>query len=258
MKDESQYFVKVIGKGNNVADWLFKIWRKIVYRRLEDEAPFFTPKRQLEHESYVAGLAYASGVRTPRIAGVFEVVDFQWAQMQESIPGKSLDRVDPSRLTDKVLVEIWKQIELLHEHHIVHRDLRTANVFLDDDDNPWIIDFGFSEGSAKRDATVKDTVELLASLACLVGVDRAVRSASAVLSKSELRMAQPYLSYDILSSATTKALKSDKSLLDSLRQKLADSTGVKDVKIVRSKRFIVRLFGIICIIILFFTLLSFI
>lgn len=230
------YFVKVVGKDNFIADWLFKLTRKIMYRRLEDESPFLSPKRQIEHESYVAGLALANGIRTPKIVGVFKVDEQNWGQIQEAIDGKSLDKIDVDLVTDKVLAKIWQLVDDLHKARIVHRDLRSANIFLAKDSEPWLIDFGFAEASADSSQTYRDNVELIASLSLLVGVKRSVDSAYNILGKKELQKAAPYLSYAVLSGATTKNLKEQKGAINDLRQYLSKKLNLNTTNTIRMNR----------------------
>jgi tRNA A-37 threonylcarbamoyl transferase component Bud32/membrane-associated phospholipid phosphatase len=233
---DKKYFVKVVGKDNFIADWLFKMTRKIMYRRLEDEAPFLSAKRQIEHESYVAGLAFANGIRTPKIVGVFQVDEQNWGQIQEAIDGKSLDKIDRELITDKVLDQVWRLVADLHCAQIVHRDLRSANIFLAKDGKPWLIDFGFSEASTPKTQTYRDTVELLASLSLLVGPERAVDSAYKVMDRQELEQALPFISYSVLSGATTTTLKSKKGSIDKLRKVLSLKLGEPKVKPIRLSR----------------------
>ena len=230
------YFLKVVSKENFVADWLFKSWRKIIYRRLEDEAPFFTPKRQIEHESYVANLALTNGITTPKIVGVYEIGVNNWAQMQEMIDGKSLDRVDPKLVSDAVLNKIFTIVKNLHDAQIIHRDLRTANIFLDSKNEPWLIDFGFGEASVKRSKSYRDIVELIASMSVLVGVDRTVKAAVKNLPKEDMILALAYLNYPSLSSETTRLLKQRKKMLPEIREKLSNELDVKEVKLVKLQR----------------------
>ena len=62
-----------------------------------------------------------------------------------------------------------QQIAVLRGHRIAHRDLRLANLFLDDDGDVWLIDFGFAELAASDLLLATDLAELLTSLSLLVG-----------------------------------------------------------------------------------------
>lgn len=229
-------FVKVVDKSNNVADWLFKLSRKVLYRRLEDEAPFLTPKRQLEHEAYVAGLALSNGNQTPKIRGIIHIKEDMWAMAQEMIPGKSLDKISGDRITPKLLDEIWRQVKILHNAKIIHRDLRAANIFLDNNEQPWIIDFGFSEASVGKYAFYRDTVELIASLSLIADPDDVIRSAKKSIGKDELINALPYLDYASLSGATTELLKKRKGRLNEIKRALLASVDYKQLKKAKVKR----------------------
>ena len=237
LTDGTKVFIKVVGRENNIADWLFKVWRKIVYRRLEDETPFLTPKRMLEHETYVSNLALLAGVRTPRALGIFETENDRWAHAQVTIDGKSLDKVDVSQITDKVMLEIWRLVNQLHKNNIVHRDLRCANVFLDVDGTPWLIDFGFSEAGLSDESKNRDRAELLASSATLIGVKRAVKAAVKSLSKNEIESTSRFLNYAVLSSATTKTIKKQKGMLGELQKELITQGKIPKQKPINIKRF---------------------
>lgn len=237
LNDGTQVFIKVVGKENNIADWLFKYSRKILYKRLEDEAPFLNPKRQLEHEAYVSSLALLGGVRTPRVLGIFETTKDRWAHAQYTIDGGSLDRVEINRLTDKVIIEIWEQVEIMHDASIVHRDLRCANVFLDNKNKPWLIDFGFSEGSMPEEAKNRDRAELLASLSTLVGVDRSIKVAIKAIGDKKVYVLSAYLTSGYLSSATSKTLKESGDSLQSIRLNIAKKLDKPVAKPIKLKRF---------------------
>ena len=66
----------------------------------------------------------------------------------------------------------------LRRHRIAHRDLRLANIFLDDDGIVWLIDFGFSEMAASDLLLANDVAELIASSSLPVGPERAVAHAA--------------------------------------------------------------------------------
>ena len=63
------------------------------------------------------------------------------------------------------------------ERRIAHRDLRLANIFVDDAGEVWLIDFGFSEMAASDLLLATDVAELLASSSLYVGPERAVAHA---------------------------------------------------------------------------------
>ncbi len=238
--DGGLIFVKVFNKDNNAADWLFKLIRRLQYRRLEDEVPSLTPKRTIEHEAYLTILAkQLAGVRVPDMIGVFNVGTSSYAMASKRLDAVGLDKMDKKLITDKLLKDCWQQIAKLHAARIIHKDLRTANVMVENKTNlPWLIDFGFAESTVKKRSFYKDTVEFIASSATKVGGKRAVETARQVIGKQGIEEALPYMQYAVLSGATTTALKKDGSLLQEIREEMLSAAGdsPKTVKVAKVKR----------------------
>ena len=144
----------------------------------------------------------------------------------EAIEGRSLDLIEADELTDEVLTEIWVQVAILREHGIAHRDLRLANVFLDQGGVPWIIDFGFSELSASELLLSNDIAELITSSALLVGPERAVRNAAEALGESAVSNAASRVQPQALSGATKTKLRMRGDHIDrDVRDEIASMTG---------------------------------
>lgn len=213
----TRLFVKVLGDDERSADLLFRLYRALIPRHLGDQRPFSSLRRAVEHEALVALAARDLGVRTPRLVAVARADPHGFVLAYEAIAGRSLDGVDLGRLTDGRLDEVWSQLALLRTRGIAHRDLRLANVFLSDDEQIWIIDFGFSEMAASDLLLTTDLAELLTSLSLSVGADRAVASAATSLSPTTLATASTRLKKYALSGATSSALADQPGLLDDLR-----------------------------------------
>jgi len=195
-------FVKLVSSEQRDADLLFKAYRFLAFRELEDESPFATPKQQVEHEAYPGLLAARAGVRVPHLVVAAEVPGGAAVLVEERIPGRGLSALSAAEMDDSLLRKIWEQVALLHGAHIAHRDLRRGNIVVDQQGQPWLIDFGFSEAAASTHRIGQDVAELLASLSFVVGPERAVRSASAALPPQELEAALPLLQPLALSSVT--------------------------------------------------------
>lgn len=215
-------FVKVFNQDNNAADWLFKLMRRIRYRRLEDEVPSLTPKRAIEHEAYLTMLAkYGAGVRVPEVLGIYHIETNSYAMATLRLSATGLDKLHKNKITDAMLDKVWMQIKKLHNSNIIHKDLRAANVMIEEETGlPWLIDFGFSECAVDQHAFYKDNVEFIASSATKVGAVRAVEAGLRALGKNDLNRALFYMRYANLSGATTTALKQSKTLFDQIRQEI--------------------------------------
>lgn len=107
LDDGTELFVKVVSREQRNADWIFKAWRFIAFREVEDEAPFATPKQQVEHEAYLALLAERAGVRTPSVVTT-GIVGSSAFLVQTRVTGKNLDSYDQQELDNALIAEIWR------------------------------------------------------------------------------------------------------------------------------------------------------
>ena len=226
-RDGERYFVKAVGREQRDADLLYKLWHWAAFRDVEDETPFATPKQAVEHEAYIGLLAARAGVRTPPVLTAAPTGDGHVLLVQRHVAGETLDRLHPAQVDDRLLAAVWAEVARLHAARIAHRDLRRANVLVDLDSQPWLLDFGFAEAAASPRQLAADVAELLASLASVVGADRTVRSATEALGVDAVVQALPLLQPAALASATRAHLKAQPRLLDELRERTAATAGIE-------------------------------
>jgi undecaprenyl-diphosphatase len=223
-RDGAPLFVKALGADERSADLLFRVYRWIQPRDLGDERAFSSLRRAVEHEALVALAARDIGIRTPRIVAFATAEPHGFVLAYEAIAGRSLDRLEPAEMTDEVLGKVWAEFTLMRTHRIAHRDLRLANVFLADDGEAWIIDFGFSELAASDQLLATDLAELLASSTTQVGAERAVAAGLTAVGPEALGTSLARLHLPMLAGATRTAMKADPSLLTDLRARIEQAT----------------------------------
>jgi undecaprenyl-diphosphatase len=235
--DGTGLFVKAVGADQRDADLLFKLYRFVVYRALDDEQPFTSAKRQLEVEALLDLLAAKAGVRTPDVVAIATLEDGTTLLAHRSVDGTGLDTIDPVRLTDEVLEDLWQQIAMLHAARLAHRDLRLANVMLDVSNSPWLVDFGFAQASVTDRALARDIAEMLASQSTSIEPARAVTAAITTLGPSTVAGALPYLTMPGLSGATRSSLSVQPGRLDELREAAASQLQIPVPSTARLTRF---------------------
>ena len=221
--DGTRLFVKALGDDERSADLMFRMYRRLQPRDFGDEKPFSTLRRAVEHEALVAYAADGLGIKTPRLRAFATAEPNGYVLAYEAIEGRSLDRLEPSEVTDEVLAGIWALLAELRRYRIAHRDLRLANVFLDDQGQAWLIDFGFSELAASDLLLANDVAELTASSSAYVGAERAVAHAAATADAETLARAANRLRPWALSGATRTAMKAQPGLLDEVRTRVIEA-----------------------------------
>jgi undecaprenyl-diphosphatase len=236
--DGKDVFVKVLGRDQRSGDLLFRAYRFLRSKNLDDQRPFSSLRRSVEHEAFISLDAQRWGVRTPPFVAMATVGarDDAFLLAYERIAGRSLDEVEADAIDDDLLRAIWQVVAELREHRIAHRDLRFANVFLDDDGAPWIIDFGFSEVAASDELLAIDVAVLLVASAVRVGAKRAVDVACRVLGADAVARALPVIQPAALPSATRHAVKSDKHVVDEVRAEIRKVSGVEDTPLENLER----------------------
>jgi glycosyltransferase 2 family protein len=172
----AELFVKFIPSERRNQDLIYRAWRALT-RRDPDGRSSGSPSEQVTREAYMVLLAAAAGVRVPGVvlaratAGGDGLLALAW------IRGVPLADLDPSRLDDDLLDELWRQVRLLHAARIAHHDLNRASVVVDQAGRPWLVDFDAAEALAGGRALAADVAELLISLATIVKPEAAVAGA---------------------------------------------------------------------------------
>ena len=228
-------FIKVLGSDQRDADLLYRAWRFIRLREVGDARPAASLIQAVEHQALAAVMAERAGVAAPAVRQVITTADGSALLVMDRVDGSSLDLIPVQRLSDTMLRKLWEQVDGLHRARIAHRSLRPANIVADGTGRPWVVDFSFSELGATPRQMALDVAELLASLAAIIGADRAVAGAAAVIGPDRVAAAVPLLQPLALSAGTRRAMAGQKGLLTQTRAAAAAS-GRTDTDLARLQR----------------------
>jgi uncharacterized membrane protein YbhN (UPF0104 family) len=235
-EDGEPLFVKVLGSDQRDADLLYRTYRFIRLRDIGDTRPAASLIQAVEHQALTAVMAERAGVTVPSVRRVIKTADGSALLAMERVNGSSLDRIPEGGISETMLRELWEEVDRLHLAKIAHRSLRTANIVVDGACRPWIVDFSFSELGATQRQMALDVAELLASLAAVVGADRAVGSAAGVIGPEGIAAAVPLLQPLALSAGTRHAVARHDGLLTRTRAAAAAASGREDQELARIQR----------------------
>ena len=235
LADGRRLFVKALGSDQRDADLLYRGYRAVRLRNVGDTRPAASLFQAVERQALVGVMAERAGVSAPSVDRIVRAGDTALLVM-EWVDGCSLDRLPADQVGDDLLARLWAEVGKLHRAGIAHRSLRAANVMVSPAGQPRIVDFSFSELAATQRQQDLDVAELLASLAVLVGQDRAAAAAAAGLGGPEVARSLPLLQPLALSAATRRAVKGQDGLLTRTRAAAAAASGQEAPDLARVQR----------------------
>jgi tRNA A-37 threonylcarbamoyl transferase component Bud32 len=177
-------FGKLYSTSHLRSDRRYKLARVLLYGRLEDEAPFSSVRRLVEHEDYMLRLLRDNGVRVPEPLGVVEVAaGREYMLVTELVP----DAVEllQAELTDEVVDDALRQVRGLWRAGVAHRDIKPSNVLVRGS-RVYLVDVSFGELRPSGWRQAVDLGNMLLSLALTVEAPRVLRRARLAFSEDEL------------------------------------------------------------------------
>jgi tRNA A-37 threonylcarbamoyl transferase component Bud32 len=166
------------------SDRWYKFARVLLYGRLEDEAPFTSVRRLVEHEDYMGRLLRDGGVRVPEPVGVVEVVPGQeYLLVTELVP----DAVEilESGVRDEVVDDALAQVLRMWSVGAAHRDIKPSNVLVQGS-RVFLVDISFGELRPSWWRQAVDLANMLLTLGLVAGPERVLERAAAFFTEDEL------------------------------------------------------------------------
>ena len=160
-------YVKPLGDGGTGDTYLFKDETTNMLFAIKKYVPK-DPRYIDEHYSrFVDEIKILFNISHPNIVRIYNYYLYPSAKtgflQMEYVNGKTIDEFQPFPWDDKSWNEVFGDVisafEYLEKNHILHRDIRPANILIDKDNNVKIIDFGF--GKQLEETSTSDNSILL-------------------------------------------------------------------------------------------------
>jgi uncharacterized protein (TIRG00374 family) len=238
-EDGRTYTAKVLGRDQRDSDLLLQIWRGLTRRGLDDVTPVGSPRRAVEREALALSLFRAAGATVPTAVAVAETDDEAAVLVTEQPDGVRLADLPDDEIDDALLDAVWGEVAALQRRRMAHRTLDSRHVVVADG-RPSLVTPRQADLQASDEVLGADVAELLASLAAVVGPERAVASAARELPPERLAGAVPLVQPAVFTRETRRAYKGDKQAVTDLRNHLADVAGVEHVEVAPVSRITVK------------------
>jgi tRNA A-37 threonylcarbamoyl transferase component Bud32/membrane-associated phospholipid phosphatase len=155
-------FGKLYAKSHLRADRSYKLWRALLYGRLEDEKPFNTVKRLVQQEDYALALMARAGLPSPQPYGVAELTpEREYLIVFEFIDGAK--EIGEAVVDDAIFNQGLDIVRKLWDANLAHRDIKPANLLVRDG-RLYLIDVFFAE---IHPSPWRQAVDLANMLLCL-------------------------------------------------------------------------------------------
>jgi glycosyltransferase 2 family protein len=177
---DGRAFVKLLDPDTRDRDLIIRAARLLAFRDVRDEASVSEAPAQANREAVFSLLARQHGVNVPIARAIVRHSRHVWLVF-DHVQGVDLGSAGADMVSDTLLHELWRQVGALREAGIAHRDLVASNILIDDNGSPWFVDFAHAESFPRPYVFDNDVAELLVSTSLVVGPQRAVEAAVAVL-----------------------------------------------------------------------------
>ncbi|MCW2676754.1 MAG: rane protein of unknown function, putative kinase domain [Modestobacter sp.] len=200
------------------SDRWYKYVRVLCYGRLEDEAPFSSVRRLVEHEDYMLRLLRDGRVQVPEPGGVVEVVPGrEYLLVTELVPGAV--EILESGVSDEV-IDALTQISRLWQAGAAHRDVKPSNILVRNS-RVVLIDVSFGELRPSRWRQAVDLANMMLILALAAGPERVLERSGRFFTRDEMAEAFAASSFLTVPRQLRRLLDADgRDLLTAFRQSL--------------------------------------
>jgi uncharacterized membrane protein YbhN (UPF0104 family) len=226
-RDGVRLDVTVFDRDQQAADALYRIYRRLRLTSQVSRSAPLTVSRAVERRALMAFAVQHAGVSTPGLAAAVRVGPEAAAIATRHLDGTTLAAFgDPP--PDDRLVQVWDAVLQLHRHRVTHRSLTAEHIQLSGAGGAGaggtevsLLEPGDGDVAATDLQLRLDLAQLTATMALLVGPDRAADIASEKLGPAAVASLVPLLQPVVLHRSTRTQLRRRKDVLPTLRKRFA-------------------------------------
>jgi membrane-associated phospholipid phosphatase/tRNA A-37 threonylcarbamoyl transferase component Bud32 len=181
---DTYLFGKLYAMNHVRADRWYKLGRTVLYGRLEDERPYQSVRRLVQHEDYAMRLVRDAGVPTAQAMGIVELTpEREYLIVTEFFDGAK--EIGDAEVDDRVIDEGLAVVRRLWDSGIAHRDIKPANLLVKDG-HVHVIDVAFVQVRPSPWREAVDLANMMLVLAVRTDAERVYQRALAFFTPEEI------------------------------------------------------------------------
>ncbi len=193
LEDGPPLDVTVVDREQQAQGFFYRAWRRLSLRGVYQRRSMQSLRQALEQEALLSYAAIAAGANAPKLIATSDLGPDAVMLVYEHTGGRPLDTVSDAALTDRLMLESWRQVEALQSRRIAHRRLNGDAVLVTPAGEVVLTDMSGGEIAAGDVVLRMDIAQLLTTFALRVGAERAVTAAVEVLGPDAVADALPLL-----------------------------------------------------------------
>ena len=142
-ESDEHVFAKLFAINHVRADRLYKLGRRVLYGRLEDEVKFENVRRLVEYEDYALRLLRDAGIPSASPYGIIEITpDREYMLLTSFIEGAV--EIGEAEVDESIIDQALGLVRTLWDAGLAHRDIKPANLMVRDG-TVFMIDPAFAQ-----------------------------------------------------------------------------------------------------------------
>ncbi len=181
---DTYLFGKLYAMNHVRADRWYKLGRTVLYGGLEDERPYQSVRRLVQHEDYAMRLLCDAGVPTAHPIGIVELTpEREYLMVTEFFDGSV--EIGDAEVDDQIIDEGLALIRQLWNAGVAHRDIKPANLLVQDG-HLHVIDVAFVQVRPSPWREAIDLANMMLVLAVRTDAERVYHRALAFFTPDEI------------------------------------------------------------------------
>ena len=166
------------------ADRWYKWGRMLLYGRLEDERPYQSVRRLVQHEDYAMRVLTDAGIPTAHAMGIVELTpEREYMLVTEFFDGS--EEIGDAVVDDQIIDEGLDLVRELWHAGVAHRDIKPANLLVRDG-HLYLIDVAFVQVRPSPWRQAIDLANMMLVLAVRTDAERVYQRALAFFTPDEI------------------------------------------------------------------------